>query len=399
MRRFRFHILVSLLAAASLVFALRLRAPDTLPHDLDDSAYWQLIGTFSESGGEFHSENYLSNETGFQTVLPALEQRVHRDGVYMGVGPEQNFTYIATVHPKIAFIIDIRRGNMLEHLIYKALFEMSPDRADFLSRLFSRTRPAGLSDQSSANELFDSYRSAVIDNDAFAKNLQGIEDLLVKKHKFSLTVDDLVQLEQVYGVFRDYGPEMNYNSGSSNEGAFGFGIPRGVWGRGGQRGFMPSYADLMTATDSKGVERSYLANEENYRFIRDLEGRNLVVPLVGDFGGDKTIRAVGRYLKERRATVSVFYLSNVERYLFTNNGDQNGGWKSFYENVGTLPVDLTSTFIRSGGGRSFGGGFGGAFGGRRGGMGVSVLASIPETLAAVKAGRIQNYNDVFSITQ
>src|SRR5262249_14442593 len=201
-----------------------------------DAASWQLVETFSEAGGEFHSENYLSNETGFQTVLPALQQRVRRDGVYMGVGPEQNFTYIATVHPKIAFIIDIRRGNMLEHLIYKALFEMSSDRADFLSRLFSRTRPAGLNDQSSANQLFDSYRSAVIDNDAFAKNLQGIEDLLVKKHKFSLTADDLVQLEQVYGVFRDYGPDVNYNSGSGNENAFGFGITRGIFGRGGQRG-------------------------------------------------------------------------------------------------------------------------------------------------------------------
>jgi hypothetical protein len=397
MRRFRSHILVALFAASSLVLACH-RAADTLPHDLNDGAYWHLIETFSEPDGEFHSENYLSNETGFQTVLPALQQRVRRDAAYMGVGPEQNFTYIATVHPKIAFIIDIRRGNMLEHLIYKALFEMSSDRADFLSRLFSRARPAGLSEGSSANELFDAYRSAVIDNDAFEKNLKGIEDLLVKKHKFSLTQDDLVQLEQVYGIFRDYGPEVNYNSGSSNEGAFGFGPARGIFGRGGQR--MPSYADLMTATDSKGVARSYLANEENYRFIRDLEGRNLIVPLVGDFGGDKTIRSVGQYLKERRATVAVFYLSNVERYLFTNNGDQNGGWKNFYDNVGTLPLDFTSTFIRSGGGRGFGGGFGGLFGGRRGGgMGVSVLASIPETLSAVKAGRIQSYNDVFSISQ
>jgi hypothetical protein len=37
-------------------------------------------------------------------------------------------------------VLDIRRQNMLEHLTYKALFEMSTDRADFLSRLFSRQR-------------------------------------------------------------------------------------------------------------------------------------------------------------------------------------------------------------------------------------------------------------------
>ena len=61
----------------------------------------------------------------------------------MGVGPEQNFTYIAVTRPAIAFIVDIRRGNLDLHLMYKALFELSADRADFVSRLFSRKRPAG----------------------------------------------------------------------------------------------------------------------------------------------------------------------------------------------------------------------------------------------------------------
>jgi hypothetical protein len=44
----------------------------------------------------------------------------------------------------MAFIVDIRRGNMLELLLYKALFEISNDRAEFLSRLFSRPMPAAL---------------------------------------------------------------------------------------------------------------------------------------------------------------------------------------------------------------------------------------------------------------
>jgi hypothetical protein len=85
------------------------------------------------------------------------------DGVYLGVGPEQNFTYIAAIRPKIAFIIDIRRQNMLQHLVYKAAFEMSENRADFLSRLFSRRRPAGLSDSSTVTELFNAYRATTAD--------------------------------------------------------------------------------------------------------------------------------------------------------------------------------------------------------------------------------------------
>src|SRR5207248_5342781 len=119
--------------------------------------------------------------------------------------------------------------------------------------------------------------------------------------------------------------------------------------RGGNNG--ATYADLMTADDGNGENRSYLANEENFAFVKDLEARNLVVPVVGDFGGPKAIRAVARYLKSVDAMVSAFYLSNVEQFLV-----QDGKWDIFCSSVATLPVDETSAFIRSGRGR---GGFGG----------------------------------------
>ena len=139
----------------------------------------------------------------------------------------------------------------------------------------------------------------------------------MKTHKFGLTREDESNIGRIYTAFHDFGPEINYNSGA---------------GRGG--GGMPNYVELMTATDLQGEQRSYLASEENYRVIRDLERRNLVVPLTGDFGGRKAIRTVGQYLKDHGATVTAFYLSNVERYLFQGSGvNQNGGWTSFYNNV------------------------------------------------------------------
>jgi hypothetical protein len=377
MQRFRLHLAVVAFIAVVVYSGPKLRGADTLPVQIPDDVFWQLIESSSEPGGAFQSENFLSNETGFQSVIPTLKQTSSPGGAYMGVGPEQNFTYIAAIRPKIAFIIDIRRQNMIEHMIYKAIFELSNDRADFVSRLFSRKRPAGLTDKSTVDELFDAYLSAPLD-DAFNKNLQDIKDLLLTKHKLGLTMDDQADLEHIYTVFREYGPMIDYNSGAL----------RGRGGRGG-RGGMPTYADLMTATDLRGEERSYLASEENYRVLRDLERKNLVVPLTGDFGGSKAIRAVGQYLKDHGATVTAFYLSNVEQYLFQGNGNQNGGWSNFYENVATLPLDASSTFIRSGGGGRTGG-FGGGFGGR-----PNVLASIQETLAAVRSGRIRSYNDVF----
>jgi len=356
------------------------RAADTLPSQLSDDAFWKLIESNSEPGGSFQSENFLSNETGFQMVIPNLNLRVKPGGVYMGVGPEQNFTYISALRPKIAFIVDIRRQNMLVHLIYKSLFEISENRADFVSKLFSRKRPAGLTDRSTPDELFAAYKSAPTDDTAFTKNLQDIKDLLVKKHKLGLTDEDLVNIEHVFTVFRDWGPDLNYNSGTLN-------------GRGRGGDGMPNYRDVMTATDPTGQKRSYLATEENYRFMRDFESRNMLIPLTGDFGGKKAIRAVGEYLKDHGAVVGAFYLSNVENYLFQNQGgpgNPNGGATNFYNNVATLPLDTSSTFIRSRSGGS-GGGIGGIT------RPPNELASIQATLDAVKDGRIRVYQDVFSV--
>jgi hypothetical protein len=356
-----------------------LHAADTLPTQIADDAYWKLIESSSEPGGEFQSENFLSNETGFQAVLPTLQESTKPGGVYMGVGPEQNFTYITGIRPKIAFIIDIRRQNMLEHMIYKAVFELSADRADFIARLFSLKRPEGLSEKSTVDELFNAFDGAQpLDNDGFQKNLADLKDLLLKKHKFGLTSEDQEHITHVYTVFRTYGPQLDYNSGSYR-------------GR-GRGGGMPNYAELMTATDLRGEKRSYLATEDNYRFLREMETRNMVVPLTGDFGGTIAIRAVGQYLKDHSATVTAFYLSNVEQYLFQQNGNQNGGWTNFYDNVATLPLDASSTFIRSAGGgvRGFGGG---------GMRAPNVLASMQETIAAVKSGKIHSYIDVFSLSK
>jgi len=365
------------------------RSASPIPSRLSDGELWRMVSTFSEPGGMFRFENFLSNEIYFQNVIPALQSRVKPGGIYMGVGPEQNFTYIVAVQPKIAFITDIRRQNMLELLMYKALFEMAPDRADFISMLFSRKRPDGLDSAATADALFSEYRSVVEDPELYRRNLQAIKDLLLKSHKFPLSDEDLAGIEKVYGVFFDYGPGINYNSGGG--------------GPGGGRGFASvTYADLMVANDEQGTSsttgknRSFLATEENYQYIRDLELRNLIVPLVGDFAGPKAIRAVGTYAKQHASIVTTFYLSNVEQYLFMDRVDGK-----FYGNVQTLPLDATSTFIRSG--RFFGGGRTG----RRGGFGgpggfgglTSMVSPVVDILRAYDAGRIRSWNDVTSMSR
>src|SRR5882672_6764033 len=116
----------------------------TMADSLTDREFWQFFTTMSEESGTFPSENFVSNEKTYQHVIPALQRRLTPNGVYLGVGPEQNFTYIVNLKPRLAVIFDIRRQNAMTHLMCKALFELSPSRADFVSRLFSRPLPSSL---------------------------------------------------------------------------------------------------------------------------------------------------------------------------------------------------------------------------------------------------------------
>ena len=346
--------------------------PQRIPDRLTDQEFWKLISDLSEPGGFFRSDNFLSNERQFQYVIPALQQTTKPGGVYLGVGPEQNFTYIVAVKPKLSIIFDIRRQNMIEHLMYKALFELSPDRGDFVSRLFCRPRPPGLDSTTAPTALLEAFRGQARDTVLGRKTLTAMKDAL-KRRGLALTAADLTSLDYVYDAFCTAGPAMDYAFPTSRSG----------FGRG-----MPTYAELMAATDadSAGVERSYLAREANYQYLRSLQVKNLIVPVVGDFAGPKAIRAAAQYLKDRHATVSAFYLSNVEQYLFQQGED----WRRFFENVATLPLDSTSTFIRSIGG--YGRGFGP---GRLG----SVLSSMQEVIKAFDEGKVLEYGDVIRMSR
>jgi hypothetical protein len=340
--------LVLLLGIAVGLSRFGVRAAESLPSRLTDQEFWRL--------------NLLSNEIWLQWVIPDLTQRARQGGVYVGVGPEQNYAYIAALKPKMAFLPDIRRGNLDLQLMYKALFEMSADRADFVSRLFSKNRPAGLSTKSTALDIFNAYETVETNSeDVYRQNLKAIDDELTGKNHLPLPKEDLGGIEYVYYNFYWFGPSINYNSSTSN---------------GGRSGNFATYADLMVATDEAGVSRSFLASEDNFKVLKDLEERNLMVPVVGNLAGPKAVRAIGKYTKDHGATITAFYLSNVEQYL-----QRDGSFGAFLCNVRTMPLDAQSTFIRSqnGGGPGFGGGSVGVrgLGGRGGGL-KSYLGTMQE---------------------
>ncbi len=369
-RSYRFVFVASLLLIVALAGStprVATRGLADLPEKLSDQEFWQLSADLSEPNGQFQSDNLLSNEMVFPRIVPDLVAKTKPGGVYLGVGPEQNFTYIAAMKPRMVFITDIRRGNLELQLMYKALFEMSADRAEFVSRLFTKPRPAGLTTESTARDLMNAYWDIPTSDEAtYNANLQAIFNHLMKTHSLPLSQDDRDGIAAVYKAFYWYGPSMNY---SANVGLSQAPNNRGV-----------TYADLMSQTDGAGAGLSYLGSEEKFRFLKDLERRNMLVPVVGNFSGPKALRAVGAYLKEKGAVVSAFYLSNVEMYL-----RRAGTWGDFCSNVATMPLDENSVFIRpSGSGFSSGtiifrtnGAAGGATGASSGSLTTFSTASGP----------------------
>src|SRR3954453_7416209 len=89
------------------------------------ASFAQQVRELSEPGGSFDTDNLISNERSYLHVIPALKGAGAAGGAYVGVGPDQNFSYIAAARPSVAYIIDVRRDNLLLQLLFKALFEIS----------------------------------------------------------------------------------------------------------------------------------------------------------------------------------------------------------------------------------------------------------------------------------
>ncbi len=278
-----------------------------------------MLEDLSEPAGTFNlSENFVSNEPHVAENARWLRPR---GGVYIGVGPEQNFSYIARLRPSMAFIIDIRRENRNLHLFYKALFELSTDRADFVSRLFSRPRPPGLGSGASVDAIFARYENVPPSPEEFRTNVTLVRERLVSTHAFPLSQSDLDWIERVFKAFYADGPGIHF------------------WGSRTVDALRPSYRRLMTAVDNTGQNRSFLAAEDGFQFVKALHARNMIVPVVGDFGGADAIRRVGDYVREHTDVVHAFYGSNVGVYL---NSRQT---RSFCKNLASLPAAPDAWFI------------------------------------------------------
>jgi hypothetical protein len=288
--------------------------------------FGRLVGRLSEPGGYFDSDNLVSNETSYLHVLPALRALSVRGGAYLGVGPEQNFSYLAEIRPAVAILIDIRRDNMLLHLLFKAMFEVSRNRMEYLCLLYGRPNPPILA-RWTDQPLEDILTFLDITPGDTAVHARNHIELMERVNRLGvpLTDTDRVTLRRFHDEFFAQGLELTFTSR----------------GRASRPGY-PSERQLYLATDLDGRPGSYLATEERFRAVRELQRRDKVIPVVGDLSGPLAMKAIGAYLRDVGLQVSALYVSNVEMYLF-----RQGNFPRFAENVRALPAGAASVLIRS----------------------------------------------------
>jgi hypothetical protein len=293
---------------------------------LQSTDFARLIERLSEGGGFFNSDNLVSNETSYLHVLGAFRALGVRGGAFLGVGPEQGFSYIAEIRPKIAFLIDIRRDNLLLHLLLKAMFASARNRMEYLCLLYGRAPPPDLPlwTELELATLLDYLDRTPVSS---ALHLRNHVELMaqVARYGVPLTAEDRETLRRFHDEFASAGLDLQYSSRNRP--------PRFAF---------PTVRRLYLETDLEGNEASYLATEDRWRTVRALHRADRIVPVVGDLAGPKAVKAIGAYLREANLTVSAFYLSNVESYLF-----RYGTFPSFAENVNALPMGSSSVMVRS----------------------------------------------------
>ncbi len=315
---------------------------------IDASTFAALIHRISEPGRYFDTDNLISNESGYLNVMDALARRGLSRGAYIGVGPDQNFSYVAELRPSIVFIIDVRRDNMLHHLLLKALVEIAPTRVEFLSQLHGVTPPAtpGEWRDASAEAVMAYVDSAWTEARALRRAAGGVAAResegatgggekpaelrdrirdLVGGYGVPLTDDDFDTIERFHRTFSVAGPSLRFTS----------------FGR-APRPYYPTYRQLVLETDADGDRASYLASAERYDVVRELQLANRIIPVVGDLSGAHALREIGAVLTEMGEELHAFYASNVEYYLW-----QNRTFDSWVENLRSLPTAADAMVIRS----------------------------------------------------
>jgi len=279
----------------------------------------------SERGGRFFSPNLVSNESSY--LQPAAELVALPKGLgYVGVGPEQTFSYLAMLEPSLAFVLDLRPDNARLHWLYKGLFLAAPSRAEWLALLLGRPGSAAGADalgETSPDEIVRSVELLRPSEEAFASAHAKVRQHLTAAG-CPVSRRDEQRLLALHRTFARHGLELRFAlHGPSRHG-------------------YPTLRSTLLARSPNGLVGSFLGHEGAYATVRRLQQQNRVVPIIGDLAGEHALPCVARELRRLGLEVGVAYVSNVEQYLF-----EQRKWRWWIENLARLPLGRQSLVVRS----------------------------------------------------
>ncbi|WP_435015774.1 hypothetical protein TA3x_003326 [Tundrisphaera sp. TA3] len=279
-----------------------------------DPGFGPLLAELSEPDAGRSADNFVSNEDSFGRVCDDL---AGRDGVYLGVGPDQNFSYIARAWPSLAFIVDFRRRNALVHLLHKGLMALAPDRVGYLARLTARV-PGPMPANPSADDLVAAFATPALDRARLeatvAEVLESLRPLGVLGEGEASAIASIAS--------RLAGPGMN---------ARFLALP-----------MYPTFGDLIRARTRAGKPAHFLADEASYQAVRERQMGDRILPVVGDFAGPKALGAIGALLARAGRKVAVAYVSDVEFFLL-----RSGKFPAYVANLGRLPWADGAVIVRT----------------------------------------------------
>jgi len=336
-----------------------------------DPEFAALVARLSEPGGYFDSDNIVTNEASYLFVSSQLAKVGVHGGVYIGVGPDQNFSYVALIKPSIAFMLDIRRDNMLEHLLFKSLFELSRNRFEYLCLLLGKPVPSDIDSWTGkpTAQILAWLGRTTVDSAAVRASRKASNDR-ISTFGVSLDVRDRAMIDRYRAEFISSGLDTRYSSLGRNN-----------------RMDYPSFGELIVATDRAGKQIGYLADEDAFQYVRSMQQRDRILPVVANVAGDQAMKAIARFAAERKLEVSAFYLSNVEQYLI----QRNQGFERYAANVKALPHGPSSVIIRSYFGR---GRMHPLYDPSNGGTSTSLVETFDSFIRRYDAGEIPGYQEL-----
>jgi hypothetical protein len=282
---------------------------------------FRRLFALSQPGESFISDNVVSNETSL--LQPARALAALRGGAYIGVGPEQNYTYIALTRPDFAVLMDLRRDNALLHLLYKALFDAAGSRLELLCLLFGRPYDRKLETEPSAraDAVLTALEAVAPDRTWFERQHVLLKQRL-DSYGLGLSSVDIEHVDHMHELFFRRQLEIHFELHENNGRTY------------------PSLRTLLELRAPSG-QGTFVDSEQSFRFVKTMHRQHRILPVVGDVSAPQPLGAIADELARRALPLRTLYISNVEQYLIGT--PKFAGW---LDNLRGLSHDERSIIVR-----------------------------------------------------